>query len=72
MWIKEKNQGLFNEKGSAEPWILDPTADAAVDHVVHPAHGSTMDRAKGYPPDLIRTVRERSVMLQVFGRGNQH
>jgi hypothetical protein len=56
----KETQGLFKEKGSAEPWILDPTTNAAEDHVVHPTHGSTMDRAKGYPPDLIMTVRKRS------------
>jgi hypothetical protein len=37
-------QGLFKENGSAEPWILDSTVDGAVDHAVHPVHGSTMDR----------------------------
>jgi hypothetical protein len=37
-------QGLFKENGSAEPWIFDPTADGAMDHAVHPVHGSTMDR----------------------------
>jgi hypothetical protein len=40
----KKNQGLFNEKGSAEPWILDPTTDAAMDRAVSSAHGSTVDR----------------------------
>jgi hypothetical protein len=34
-----------------------------MDHVVHPTHGSTMDQAKGYPPDLIRPVRKRSHSL---------
>jgi hypothetical protein len=34
--------------------------DEAVDRAVHPVHGSTEDRTKGYPPDLIRTVCERS------------
>jgi hypothetical protein len=36
-------QGLFKEKGSAEPWIFDPTADEVVDRAVSPAHGSTVD-----------------------------
>jgi hypothetical protein len=31
-----------------------------VDRAVSPVHGSTVDQAKGYPPDLIRTVRGRS------------
>jgi hypothetical protein len=55
-----KIQGLLKKSGSAEPWILDPTADGAVDRAVHPVHGSTVDRTKGYAPDLISTVRERS------------
>jgi hypothetical protein len=55
-----KIQGLLKKSGSAEPWILDPTTDGAVDRAVHPVHGSTVDRTKGYPPDLIRTVCERS------------
>jgi hypothetical protein len=53
-----KIQGLLRKSGSAEPWILDPTADGSVDRAVHPVYGSTVDRAKGYPHDLIRTVRE--------------
>jgi hypothetical protein len=55
-----KIQGLLKKNGSAEPWILDPTADAAVDRAVSSAHGSTVDRpldAKGY---AILTVRARS------------
>jgi hypothetical protein len=56
----KKTQGLFKGNDSIEPWIFDPTAVAAVDHAVSPVHGSTVDQAKGYPPDLIRTVRGRS------------
>jgi hypothetical protein len=56
-------QGLLKESGSAEPWILDPTAEKAVDRAVHPVHGSTVDRTMGYPPDLIRTVCEGSHSL---------
>jgi hypothetical protein len=37
-------QGLLKENGLAEPWIIDLTVDGAVDHAVHPVHGSTMDR----------------------------
>jgi hypothetical protein len=56
-------RGLLTENGSAEPWILDLTAEKAVDRAVHPVHGSTVDRTKGYPPDLIRTVCEGSHSL---------
>jgi hypothetical protein len=44
-------QGLLKESGSAEPWILDPTAEKAVDRAVVVAHESTVDRPhnpKGY------------------------
>jgi hypothetical protein len=55
-------QGLLIKKSSVEPWIINPMAAVAVDRAVSPAHahGSTVDQAKGYPPDLIRTVRGRS------------
>jgi hypothetical protein len=56
----KKNQGLFKEKGSAEPWILDPTAHAVVDHAVHPVHGSTMYHTQGAKGYAILTVRHRS------------
>jgi hypothetical protein len=46
----KKVQGLFKESDSVEPWIFDPTAAVAVDHVVSPAHGSTMDHAEGVSP----------------------
>jgi hypothetical protein len=60
-------QGLLIKKGSVEPWIINQTAAVAVDRAMSPAHGSTVDQAKGYPPDLIRTVRERS-----HDRGREH
>jgi hypothetical protein len=53
-------QGLFKEKGSAKPWIFDPTADEDVDRAVSSAHGSTVDRphnTKGY---AILSVHPRS------------
>jgi hypothetical protein len=50
-------QGLLIKKGSFEPWIINPMAAVVVDHAVSPAHGSTVDQAKGVSPDPIRTVR---------------
>jgi hypothetical protein len=47
----KKNQGLFKEKSLAEPWILDPTTDAAVGHVVSSAHGSMVDGTEGVSPN---------------------
>jgi hypothetical protein len=47
---KQESSGALKESGSVEPWIVDPTAAAAVDRAVSPAHGSTVDQAKGYPP----------------------
>jgi hypothetical protein len=49
----KKTQGLFKENGQVESWIFDPTATAAVDRVVSPAHGSTVDRSQGGTPVLI-------------------
>jgi hypothetical protein len=62
-------QGHLIKKGLVEPWIINPMAAVAVDCAVSPAHahGSTVDQAKGYPPDLIRTVRGRS-----HGPGREH
>jgi hypothetical protein len=51
-----KIKGLLKKRDSTEPWILDPTSDGAVDRAVH----STVDWTKGYAPDLMRTVCERS------------
>jgi hypothetical protein len=34
-------------KASVEPWIINLMAAVAVDRVVSPAHGSTVDQAKG-------------------------
>jgi hypothetical protein len=56
-----KNGLLPKENGSIEPWIFDQMAMAAVDRIVSPAHGSTVDYDKGYPPPvLIRTAHVRS------------
>jgi hypothetical protein len=44
----KKVQGLFKENGPVEPWIIDPTTAVSVDRTVSPAHGSTVDQAKGY------------------------
>jgi hypothetical protein len=60
-------QGLLIKKGLVEPWSINPTATVAVDRAVSSAHGSTVAQAKGYPPDLIRTVRGRS-----HGPGREH
>jgi hypothetical protein len=40
--------------------IFDPTAVPAVNRAVDTVLGSTVDQAKGYPLDLIRTVCGRS------------
>jgi hypothetical protein len=40
----KKIQGLLKERGSAEPWIFDPTTEEAVDRAVVTAHESTVDR----------------------------
>jgi hypothetical protein len=61
------NPGALKQNGSTEPWIFDPTAVATVDRTVDTVHRSTVDQAKGYPSDLIRTVRGRS-----HGPGREH
>jgi hypothetical protein len=48
----KKVQGLFKENGLVESWIVDPMTAVAVDRTVSPAHGSTVDQAKGYLPCL--------------------
>jgi hypothetical protein len=69
-----ETQGLLKESGLIQPWIFDPTAVAAVDRVVNPVHGSTVDRTEGVRPALIRSVRVRSSGpgLERAGRGGGH
>jgi hypothetical protein len=57
---KHRNPGAFKENGSIELWIFDPTTAVAVDRVVSPAHGSTVDQAKVYPLVLIQMARART------------